>query len=80
MIDKVLSMRLTSAPTYSSKTINPNYYGKVTVTGTAPANGIISTIQNHGNNVVWDPTTNLPDSMLVAIQDLQKQIDDLKNK
>lgn len=85
MIDKLLGMRLTSAPTYSShsvhksystKTINPNNYGTLTVAGTG--NGILSTIQTQGNNVVWDPTTNLPSSMLIAIQDLQKQIDELK--
>lgn len=85
MIDKLLGMRLTSAPTYSShsvhksysaKTINPNNYGTLTVAGTG--NGILSTIQTQGNNVVWDPTTNLPSSMLIAIKDLQKQIDELK--
>lgn len=76
MIDKLLSMRLTSA--YSNKTINPNNYGTLTVAGTG--NGILSTIQTHGNNVVWDPTTNLPSSMLIAIKDLQKQIDELKIK
>jgi hypothetical protein len=86
MIDKLLSMRLTSAGVTASshsiinnssygKTINPNKYGKLTVAGTG---GVISAIQSQGNNIVWDPNTNLPSSMLVAIKDLQKQIDDLK--
>jgi len=84
MIDKMLGMRLTTAGVTASshsihsgyfKTINPNKYGTIKVTNT---NGILNTIQSNGNNVVWDPNTNLPDSMLVAIKDLQKQIDELK--
>jgi hypothetical protein len=89
MIDKMLGMRLTSAGVTASshsivnnsaygKTINPNKYGKLTVAGTG--GGILTTINSNANNVVWDPTTNLPSSMLIAIQDLQKQIDNLKNK
>ena len=87
MIDKLLGMRLTSAGVTASshsivnnsvygKTINPNKYGKVTVTGTG--GGLFNTIQSNANNIVWDPNTNLPSSMLIAIKDLQKQIDDLK--
>ena len=87
MIDKLLGMRLTSAGVTASshsivnnssygKTINPNNYGKVTVTGTG--GGLFNTIQSNANNIVWDPNTNLPSSMLIAIKDLQKQIDDLK--
>jgi len=85
MIDKMLGMRLTSAGVTASshsihsgytKTINPNKYGKLTVTGTG--GGLLNTINTNANNIVWDPNTNLPSSMLVAIKDLQKQIDDLK--
>jgi hypothetical protein len=88
MIDKLLVMRLTSAVTPIShsivnnssygKTINPNNYGKVKLTGTG--GGILTTINSNANNVVWDPTTNLPSSMLMAIKDLQEQIDNLKTK
>jgi hypothetical protein len=89
MIDKMLGMRLTSAGVTASsysivnnsaygKTINPNKYGKLTVAGTG--GGILTTINSNANNVVWDPTTNLPSSMLIAIKDLQEQIDNLKNK
>jgi hypothetical protein len=86
MIDKLLGMRLTSAPISHSivnnssygKTINPNNYGKVKLTGTG--GGILTTINSNANNVVWDPTTNLPSSMLMAIKDLQEQIDNLKTK
>jgi hypothetical protein len=56
----------------SSGTINTNNYGKVKVTGTG--GGIIN-----ANNVVWDPNTNLPSSMWMAVKDLQEQIDNLKN-
>jgi hypothetical protein len=86
MIDKLLGMRLTSAATPNShsihsgynKTINPNNYGKLTVAGTG--GGILTTINSNANNVVWDPNTNLPSSMLMAIKDLQEQIDNLKTK
>jgi hypothetical protein len=88
MIDKLLVMRLTSSSTPIShsivnnssygKTINPNNYGKVKLTGTG--GGILTTINSNANNVVWDPTTNLPSSMLMAIKDLQEQIDNLKTK
>ena len=85
MIDKLLGMRLTSAGVTASshsihsgynKAINPNKYGKLTVAGTG--GGILTTINSNANNVVWDPTTNLPSSMLMAIKDLQEQIDNLK--
>ena len=85
MIDKLLGMRLTSAGVNASshsihsgynKTINSSKYGKLTVAGTV--GGILTTINSNANNVVWDPTTNLPSSMITAIQDLQKQIDELK--
>jgi hypothetical protein len=86
MIDKLLAMRLTSASTPNSHsihnsyttTLNPNNYGKLTVAGTG--GGILTTINSNANNVVWDPNTNLPSSMLMAIKDLQEQIDNLKTK
>ena len=82
MVDKILVMQLTSAVAYSShysKTINPNNYGKVKVTGTG--GGLMSTINSNGNTTTWNPTTNLPisSSMVMAIKDLQEQIDNLKN-
>jgi hypothetical protein len=49
----------------------------LTVTGTG--GGILTTINSNANNVVWDPNTNLPSSMLMAVKDLQEQIDNLKN-
>jgi hypothetical protein len=84
MIDKMLGMRLTSAVTPNSHsihnsythTLNPNNYGKLTVTGTG--GGILTTINSNANNIVWDPNTNLPSSMWMAVKDLQKQIDNLK--
>jgi len=85
MIDTILNIRLTSAGVNASshsihsgynKSINPNKYGKLKVAGTG--GGILTTINSNANNVVWDPNINLPSSMITAIQDLQKQIDDLK--
>jgi len=85
MIDKLLGMRLTSAGVTASshsihsgynKTINSSKYGKLTIAGTG--GGLMGTINTNANNVVWDPTTNLPSSMLMAIKDLQEQIDELK--
>jgi hypothetical protein len=55
----------------SSGTINTNNYGKVKVTGTG--GGIINT-----NTLSWSDT-NIQGSMLIAIKDLQEQIDNLKN-
>jgi hypothetical protein len=86
MIDKLLGMRLTSASTPNSHSIhnsytnilNPNNYGNVVLTGTG--GGLMGTINTNANNVVWDPNTNLPSSMLMAIKDLQEQIDNLKTK
>ena len=85
MIDKMLGMRLTSAATPNShsihnhytNTLNPNNYGNVVLTGTG--GGLMGTINSNANNVVWDPNTNLPSSMLIAIKELQEQIDNLKN-
>ena len=85
MVDELLKIQLISAPVSHSivnnssygATINPNKYGKLTVAGTG--GGILTTINSNANNVVWDPTTNLPSSMLIAIKDLQEQIDNLKN-
>jgi hypothetical protein len=85
MIDKLLAMRLTSAVTPNSHsihnsythTLNPNNYGKLTVAGTG--GGILTTINSNANNIVWDPNTNLPSSMWMAVKDLQEQIDNLKN-
>ena len=70
MIDKVLGMRLTSAPRSSSINVN-------TTSG-----GILSTINTNSNTIQWNPTThtNLPTSMIDAMQELQKQIDELKAK
>jgi hypothetical protein len=80
MIDEMLSRQITSAPrshsinTAYSKAINHTFYGSVT-TGT----GLMSTINSNGNTTTWNPNTNLPSSMLMAIKELQEQIDNLKN-
>ena len=78
IIDEMVSRHLASAPTYNShsintaysKPINPNNYGKVKVTGTG--GGIINT-----NTLSWSDA-NVQGSMLIAIKDLQEQIDELK--
>lgn len=88
LVDEVLKLRLISATRTAnshslngkySKPINNNSYGTATITNTG--GGILNTITANSNTIAWNPTThtNLPSSMLVAIKDLQKQIDDLKN-
>jgi hypothetical protein len=84
MVDEILKIQITSTPNSHSihnsytNILNPNNYGNVVVTGTG--GGILTTINTNANNVVWDPNTNLPSSMLMAIKDLQEQIDNLKTK
>ena len=87
LVDEVLKLRLISATrmasshslnTAYSKPINNNFYGTATIVGNT-GGGIMSTINSNGNTITYDPNTNLPSSMLVAIKDLQQQIDNLKN-
>ena len=85
MIDEMLSRQITSAPishslnTAYSKPINNNLYGTATIVGNT-GGGILSAINTNSNTITYDPNSNLPSSMLVAIKDLQEQIDNLKNK
>lgn len=88
IIDEMLKVQLTSAPTPNShsmgnaynKQINPNYYGTINVT--SGQGGILNTITANSNTVTWAPSTstNLPNEMLMAIKDLQQQIDQLNYK
>ena len=87
LVDEVLKLRLISATRMASshslntaynKPINNNFYGTATIVGNT-GGGILSTINSNGNTITYDPNTNLPSSMLVAIKDLQQQIDNLKN-
>lgn len=81
LVDEVLKLRLISAiRTPNSHSINsPAFKGTATVVNTG--GGILNTITANSNTIAWDPNanTNLPSSMLIAIKDLQKQIDNLKN-
>ena len=88
LVNEVLKLRLISATRTAgshslsgaySKPINNNFYGTATITNTG--GGILNTITANSNTIAWDPNanTNLPSSMLIAIKDLQKQIDNLKN-
>ena len=90
LVDEVLKLRLVSATRIASshsvsgayiKPINNNYYGTINV-ASGSSNGILNTITANSNTIAWDPNThtNLPSSMLMAIKDLQDQIDKLKNK
>ena len=88
IIDEMLKVQLISAPTPNShsmgnaynKQINPNYYGTINVT--SGQSGILNTITANSNTVTWAPSTstNLPNEMLIAIKDLQQQIDQLNYK
>ena len=87
MVDKILGMQLTSAVTANShslntaynKPINTNLYGTAKIVGNT-GGGILSAINTNSNTITYDPNSNLPSSMLMAIKDLQQQIDNLKNK
>ena len=90
LVDELLKLRLISATRIASshsvsgayiKPINNNYYGTINV-ASGSSNGILNTITANSNTIAWDPNThtNLPSSMLMAIKDLQDQIDKLKNK
>ena len=77
MIDKLLGMRLTSAPVYSSHslqtgTINPNYYATNTI------GGILANVNNNGTFSIYDSSTGTSFDLVDTIKTLQKQIDDLK--
>ena len=85
MIDKLLSMRLTSAGVTASshsihsgynKTINPNKYGKLTLAGTG--GGIVNHINNSGTVSIYDPTSKTSINLIDTIKGLQQQIEDLK--
>ena len=66
MIDEILKIELTSAPISHSINVSSN-------------SGILSAITTNSNTITWDTNihTNLPSSMVTAMQDLQKQIDKL---
>jgi hypothetical protein len=91
MIDKLLSMRLTSAGVNASshsihsrynKTINSSKYGKLTVAGTGGASsGIINKVTTSGTNIVLGTVDNgIPThiDLIDTLKELQKQIDELK--
>lgn len=87
MVDKILGMQLTSAAVtpnshsmYYNRPINPNNYGIAAAVVTGTGGGLMSTINSNGNTTTWNPNTNLPKSMLIAIKELQEQIDNLKQK
>lgn len=88
LVDEVLKLRLISATRMASshslsgaysKPINNNLYGTININN--GANGILNTITANSNTIAWTPSTNtnLPNEMLIAIKDLQQQIDNLKN-
>jgi hypothetical protein len=81
MIDKLLSMRLTSAGVTASshsihsgynKTINPKLYTTNTI------GGIVNHINNSGTVSIYDPTSGTSINLIDTIKGLQQQIEDLK--
>jgi len=79
MIDKLLAMRLTTAGVTASshsivnnssygRTINPNKYGKVTVTGTG--GGLLNTINSNGNTIPYGQMVQTTQSLLAQIKKL----------
>ncbi len=81
MVDELLKIRLSAAPTYSSHsthsgntlTINPNYYASNTI------GGIVGKVNNSGTFSIYDASTGTSIDLLDTIKKLQKQIEDLKN-
>jgi len=72
MIDGMLKTRLISAPMYSShslQTITPK-----------PMGGIIGQVNNSGTFSVYDASTGTSIDLVDTIKELQKQIEDLKQK
>jgi hypothetical protein len=88
MIDKLLSMRLTSAGVNaSSHSLNINVNGSqrmhINANGHATignniSGGIISKVNNSGAIVVYDAVTGTSIDLVNTIKELQKQIDELK--
>jgi hypothetical protein len=78
MVDKMLAMRLTSAVSPIShsivnnssygKTINPNLYGNVVVTGTG--GGLMNTINSNGNTIPYGQMVQTTQSLLAEIKKL----------
>jgi len=75
MIDDLLKLKLTSAPTYSSHSlnINPNMINSNSI------GGIIGKVNNSGTFSIYDASTGASIDLLDTIKGLQKQIEDLKN-
>ena len=69
MLDEILSARLTSAPMYSSHSLNisNNSIG-----------GIIGQVNNSGTFSIYDASTGTSIDLVDTIKQLQKQIEDLK--
>jgi len=77
LVDAILSKRLTSAPVYSSHslqtgTLNPNYYATNTI------GGIVGKVNNSGTFSIYDASTGSSIDLIDTIKSLQKQIEDLK--
>lgn len=85
LVNELLKLRLISAARITP--ISHSYQSAVTsatqrINSVGASSGILSAITTNSNTIAWDPNThtNLPSSMLMAIKDLQQQIDNLKNK
>lgn len=75
IIDEMLSIELTSAPTYNSHSLS----GVVNINN--GSNGILNTINTNGNNIVVAGTINgtmTQYNLVDTIHELQRQIDELK--
>ena len=86
LVDKMLSLQLTSAPQFSSHSFNVNgtqrmrinSNGHATIGGNISSGGIINHTQSSGAIVVYDSVTGIKTDVIDTLKELQKQIDELK--
>lgn len=83
LVDELLKLRLTSVPIYNSHSINTAVTAVTQkINSGGASSGILNAITANSNTIAWAPSTstNLPNEMLVAIKELQDQIDKLKQQ
>ena len=81
LVDKMLSLQLTSAPQFSSHSFNVNGTQRMRINSNGHAtigSGIINHVNQSGTISVYDSSTGMSIDLLDTIKTLQKQIDELK--
>ena len=81
LVDKMLSLQLTSAPQFSSHSFQSNGTQRMHINSNGHAtigSGIINHVNQSGTISVYDSSTGMSIDLLDTIKTLQKQIDELK--